>query len=26
VLAIFLLSIAFPAQLHHFFSKSLYLF
>jgi len=26
VLAIFLLSIAFPAQLHHFFSKTLYLF
>ncbi len=26
VLAIFLLSITFPAQLHHFFSKSLYLF
>lgn len=26
VLAIFLLSIAFPAQLHQFFSKTLYLF
>jgi len=26
VLVIFLLSIAFPAQLHHFFSKALYLF
>lgn len=26
VLAIFLLSVAFPAQIHHFFSKTLYLF
>jgi hypothetical protein len=26
VLVIFLLSLAFPAQLHHFFSKALYLF
>lgn len=26
VVVIFLLSIAFPAQVHHFFSKVLYLF
>ena len=26
VMAIFLLSVAFPAKVHHFFSKVLYLF
>ena len=26
VMVIFLLSVAFPAQVHHFFSKILYLF